>query len=251
MQSQSNQAPTEIEWEQLYHEPFQILVGLLTVSGAMLVLLEKPVASVFVQPILHGKEGPLLGLLLVLGMILAIGLSRVHLRWGQIALLGVVSSIVLLTFVWQPGSGVAALWLLPMLIAVFWFDTRVSLVVGLASGVLLLLAGLPTSATALERGVVVLLLGALWLINQLTHHVRLTAWQSYAAYYQQAWRLLEDARDDRQNLNQANDNLAHAYLQLERLTALLRASKVEAELHAMPKKSLWRMSAMSCVHLSI
>lgn len=230
MQHPSNQAPSKIEWEQLHHEPFQMLVGLLTVGGAMLVLLEKPIARFFVQPILHSKEGPVLGLLLVLGMMVAIGLSRVQLRLGQAALLGVVSALVVLTFSWQPARGAAALWLLPMLLAVFWFDPKVSLLVGVASSALLLWGNLPAGTTALERSVVVLLLGALWIINQLTHHVRLTVWQSYAAYYQQAWQLLEAARDDRQTLNQANANLAHAYLQLERLTALLRASKVEAEL---------------------
>ncbi len=36
---------------------------------------------------------------------------------GQAALVWAVSAVVLLAFVWQPGRGAAALWLLPTLLA--------------------------------------------------------------------------------------------------------------------------------------
>ncbi|MCE7988276.1 MAG: hybrid sensor histidine kinase/response regulator [Caldilinea sp. CFX5] len=232
----STPAPTGVEWEQGNHEPFQIMVGAGLVVGALLVFLAKPLATGFIGAPLPGKEGPLLGLLLVLMLLLATALSRVKLRLGWLALVGAVAVVVLLATSWQPAPGTAALWLLPVLPALFFLEAKVSL--GVVGGSILLLTygQLPAAATPLERTIITGLLLALWLINQLGYGVRLSLWRSYAAYYQHAWQQLEAARDDRQQLNQAKDNLAHAYVQLEHLTTLLRASKVEAEVARQAKE---------------
>ena len=230
MSKSASHAPIGIEWDQLNPEPFQLTAGVGLLVGALLVFLAKPLATGFTAAPLPGKEGPVLGFLLVLGLLLAVALSQVKLRLGWLALVGAVGLVVLLTLYWQPAQGAAALWLLPMILAIGFLEAKPSLAVGAMSLFLLTYGQLPAAATPLERTIIALLLLTLWLVSQLAHQARLEIWRSYAAYYQQAWRLLEAARDDRQQLNQAKDNLAHAYVQLEHLTALLRASKVEAEL---------------------
>ncbi len=232
----STHTPTAVEWAQENHEPFYLLVGGGVLAGALLVFLARPLATGFADAPLPGKEGPLLGLLLVLALLLAVALSRVKLRLGWLGLVGAVGLVVLVALHWQPTQGAATLWLLPMLPALFFLEAKVSLAVGSVSILLLTYGQLPAAATPLERTIIAGVLLTLWLLNQLSHGVRLALWRSYEAYYQHAWRLLEAARDDRQQLNQAKDNLAHAYVQLEHLTAQLRASKLEAELARQAKE---------------
>jgi signal transduction histidine kinase/CheY-like chemotaxis protein len=212
------------EWGEL-----QLLFGGPFVLGVLLIMVEPPLNIPFSHPILPGNHLSFTGLLLVVNSIVAYSFTRFSKRLGKLALVWGMLAITLLFLFFGPGPGALSLLLLPILWS-FLGDMRQELPLGLALIVVCALgSGYLYAAAPVERSIVLLLAGVLFLTNLRVRLRRQQAVQSLSIYYRQARDQLAQARDARLSLHQAKDDLANAYVQLRRLNELLQASKLEAE----------------------
>jgi signal transduction histidine kinase/CheY-like chemotaxis protein len=226
------------EWTDLGHERFLLLLGLLILSGALLLLADRQVAPLLQPQALLGKPVPVLALSLVAVAALAHQVGA-HLNpngglW--LVVLG-TSAVVWLALAASLGPALNLLTLIPAVMAVLLLPAWPSLLVCLLWSTLCLAVDWP-GFTALNngRGVLVWSIAMLWSVHQIVQSRQTEVLQSYYTYMQDAQSEIEAARDDRLRVNQLNSDLAAAYGQLSRLYKLLQASRLESELARQTKE---------------
>ncbi len=213
----------EQEWAYLQSENFWKLAVLFVIAGILPITLD--------QRLLKTYQIDVLGLLFLATAACGYWLSRYGLHLGIAGLIAGAIGTVTLAVRWWPDPGAASLFVLPMSLAIFTIGSRGSAAVGVAV-VWLLLARPWGSLPAVSPGetvAVIFVIGMTWALRWVTESPRQAMLNQLFEYYQRAQALLEEARDQRLALNQANQDLAEAYLQLARLNELLRASRLEAE----------------------
>ncbi len=213
----------EQDWEYLQRESFWMLSALLALGGLLPLALDRW--------LLQPYQIDVLGLSMLATAACGYWLSRLDVRLGTGGLIAGTTATALLAMHWWPGPGAIFLLMLPVSLAVFTLGMNVSLFVSLAViGILLFrpVALVPSIATS-ETVVMIFLAGMTWALNWVTQLPRQAMLGQLFGYYQRAQALLEEARDQRLALNQANQDLAEAYLQLAKLNELVRASRLEAE----------------------
>lgn len=172
-----------------------------------------------------------LGLTLLVAASGSLMLTSHRLALAVWVLLGGLALAVALAVRWLPGHGIAALYLLPVGLAAWSQGPRAGLVAGLAVTGLLLVqpsAIMPGLAVG-ELSAALLLVNLTWISAWFGEAEHEAAYGRLFSQYRQTQALLEEARDQRLLLNQANEDLAEAYAQVARLNELLRTSQVEVE----------------------
>lgn len=154
-----------------------------------------------------------------------------HPQLAACALLAGLGLAVALAVHWLPGNGMAALYGLPVGLAAWTQGRRAGMAAGLAVAGLLLAqpAAIMPKLAAGELTVALLLVNLAWLSAWLSQSEHETAYVRLFGHYRTAQALLEEARDHRLLLKQANEDLAEAYTQVARLNELLRVSQVEVD----------------------
>ncbi len=213
----------EQEWAYLKREEFWKLCVLFVIIGILPIGLD--------QRLLEPYQVDALGLCFLATAACGYWLSRLGLRLGIAGLIAGAVAAVALTMRWWPGPGVASLLLLPVGLAIFILGPRLSAIVSIAAVWFLFarpLGGL-SSITLGETIAVSFAIGTVWTLRWITESSRQAMLSQLFGYYQRAQALLEEAREQRLTLNQANQDLAEAYRQLAKLHELVRASRLEAE----------------------
>ncbi len=215
--------PVEQEWAYLKGEEFWKLCIFFVIIGILPIGLD--------QWLLEPHQVDALGLCFLATAACGYGLSRLSPRLGIAGLIAGAMGITTLAIRWWPSPGAASLLLLPVSLAVLTLGPQVSAIVSIAAGGLLWarpLGGLP-STTSGEAVAVTFAIGAVWTLGWIAESHRQAIFGRLFDYFQRAQALLEEARDQRLALKQANQELAEAYQQLAKLNELVRASRLEAE----------------------
>lgn len=217
------------EAAEIDQEGFQaLLIGLLA-GGALLVMLNEPLAGSFARQALIGKQPAVLGLLLALCAVAAIAASKRSPALGNLAAIASAFAVSGLAVYWLPTPARAMLWILPAILAVSLLGALPSLLATVTAGVLAWGVGAGQPVGEQIAGLTCVILAVLWGARQVGRGSLQRVLVSYQSYFEQAQARLEEARDDRLQVRQLNEDLADAYGQLRRLNELLRASKLEAE----------------------
>ncbi len=213
----------EREWEYLRDESFWKLWVLLSLCGVFPIALDRW--------LLQPHQVTPIALLLFAALIAGYGFSRINVRLGIVGLVTGVAIATWLATLWWPGPGAATLFLLPVSLATFVLGWQAGVLVGVPMIATLLLRplGVPPHVVITEGVAVIFLIGVTWALGWISEAPRQMILERLFVYYQRAHTLLEEAREHRLALNQANEDLAEAYAQLSRLYELLRASRMEAE----------------------
>jgi signal transduction histidine kinase/CheY-like chemotaxis protein len=214
----------EQEWGYLRDESAWKLAALIAVVGVLPITLDRW--------LLQAHQVAALGLIFLATAACGLWLARFDLRLSVAGLVVGTTAGVGLAAHWWPTPGVSSLFLLPVGLAVFTLGPIASALVSIAVAWFLLahpegyLVAIPRSETI----VVVSVAAMLWALSWINEAPRRAMLKQLLVYYRRAQELLEEARDRRLLLNQANQDLTEAYLQLARMTDLLRASRLEAEM---------------------
>jgi signal transduction histidine kinase/CheY-like chemotaxis protein len=152
-----------------------------------------------------------------------------HLAAGSLVC-GSLAAGILIGF-WWPGAGAAALLALPVGLATLTLGRHVGLVLGLALSLLLVVRPLTLVAgfSVHEVALALLMVNLAWLSGWISESRQESALTDFLDHYERANQLLDEARDSRLLLNQANEDLTEAYRQVARLNEQLRASQIETE----------------------
>jgi len=170
-----------------------------------------------------------LGLVLFATALASYGLGRIEERLSAIGLITGALVAVLLTITWLQGA--YALFVLPVTLATIILGWRAGCILSaVVSGLLILQPfNVLVGGNSGENAVAVFLINASWWVGWFHESAHEAMFVQLFGYYQRAQGLLEEARDQRLTLNQANEDLAEAYRQVTRLNELLRASQAEIE----------------------
>lgn len=174
----------------------------------------------------------LLGLSLLATAFSGYLLSGHNLTAGAAVLVGGLLSIALLVLYWWAEPGATSLLVIPVALAIAVLGPGTGL--GVALGIIVLvctpffsqLYPLAVGERAMTAAAVALV-GALGCIVEMRRRNLL---QQTLSHYRRAQELLDEARNHRLALNQANEDLTQAYMQVRRLNELLKASQLEAEM---------------------
>jgi signal transduction histidine kinase/CheY-like chemotaxis protein len=211
------------QWPEVQIEKFWTLAGLVFVCLAVL----------FFAAAGHIDSFRINVLIIIQVAMLLIGCGVVRLNARLASHLLVLTSLVVVLGVldgWS-GRGGALLLVAPILLALtglgptFAFFLMLTLVGLLFSPLMHLIY--PISAA--EEAIVAFLMVLTWVTGFLTQRHETALLQNLFAQYQTNAAQLDEARNQRLVLNQANYALAEAYVQLERLNKLYQAMRLEAE----------------------
>ncbi len=137
---------------------------------------------------------------------------------------------VLLVIQWWPIPGVSVLMLLPVLLATQFLGLQIGFLCACLAGMLMFL---PLNSASLqvpgEHLLALFLIATFWSAECVTQSWTKGLVSALYTNYHKANAELEAVRDHRLALNQVNQDLADAYVQLRRLNNLLQASRMEAE----------------------
>lgn len=210
------------EWRYLKNDRFWLLFVLLALCGLLPAALDRFLAAYQID---------LLGLTIFTTALSSYGLARLHPRLGAgVLILGTLLTTCLLIR-WWPGTAAGVFALLPVMLAIFMIGWTSGLVASLLMTLLLVappFAFIPPLPFT-ECLPLLFVLHLLWVLGWINEAAQQGVLTHLFGYYQQARQLLEEARDQRLTLAQANQDLAEAYRQVNRLNELLRASQIELE----------------------
>jgi signal transduction histidine kinase/CheY-like chemotaxis protein len=210
------------EWPYQYQE-HRWLLGGVTVLFA-----------IFVYFIYHEANTYLVSNLFVLGTItiVVIGwvITHFHAWMGIVVMMTGLLVVITLAIPWLPGS--YPLLLIPTLLSLLFPGTfqKISITAMTAALVLYPATGTYLGLSDSALFAIFLLVGLIYIIGLIIEYSYGAIMRSLCNQYFTALTNLESARDHRQALNQANQNLIEAYAQLQRLNKLYHASVLEAEM---------------------
>jgi signal transduction histidine kinase/CheY-like chemotaxis protein len=172
-----------------------------------------------------------LGLLLFSTAIVAYGFSLLDVQWGAVVLIAGAVLAIWLTATWWQGTHALLLFTLPVGLAVALLGPRVSLLVCIVMVALLYLHSFTTLPALLphDMALAIFVIGFMWVLGLIQGATSREVISKLLEYRLQERASLEDARDHRLALKQANQDLSDAYKQLSMLNEQLRASRMEAE----------------------
>lgn len=137
---------------------------------------------------------------------------------------------VLLVIQWWPFPGASVLMLLPVLLATHFLGLLAGLLAATLAAVFMLAPmGLVPLHVPGERAFSLFLIAAFWIAQCITQYWTKALVNALYTDYYKAKAELDEVRDHRLALNQVNQDLADAYVQMRRLNNLLQASRMEAE----------------------
>ncbi|GIW61087.1 MAG: hypothetical protein KatS3mg087_2153 [Patescibacteria group bacterium] len=178
--------------------------------------------------------------LFILGTLasIALGYSFAQLHAGVGATVIVIGFLIIIALVipWLPGSYL--LLLAPPLLSLLLSSAIFKICITTMTITVILNLGTKAhwELTASNTYLLLLLIGLVCAIGLLTEYYHRTILHSLYNQYSAALKDLEKARDHRQALNQANRDLAEAYVQLQRMNKLYHASLLEAEMSRRAKE---------------
>ena len=214
----------EQEWGYLERESDWQLAALFALVGILPIVLDRW--------LLDAYQVDVLGLILLATAGSSYWLTRSNRPLGILVLASGTTIAATLAAYWLPGRGIAVLLVLPVSLAVLMLEPKTS--VAITIGVAWLMLARPWGAfpgtSASEAGAIVFVIIMMWIVGCIRHSPQRAVLSHLLRYYQRAQTLLEEARDRRLALNQANQDLTDAYQQLARMNDLLRASRLEAEM---------------------
>jgi signal transduction histidine kinase/CheY-like chemotaxis protein len=215
--------PAEREWAYLKGEELQKLCILFVILGILPIGLD--------GWLLEPYQVDVLGLCFLAMAAGSYWLSRFDPRLGIVSLTVGAMGTTALAMRWWPGPGAAPLLLLPVSLAVFTLGLKASVPISLAAIWLLVtrVSEESPSITLSEGAATVFVIGIVCILGWIAESHRRAMFSQLFGYFQRAQALLEEARDQRLALKQANQDLAEAYQQLAKLNELVRASRWEAE----------------------
>ena len=220
--AQGKATPIEQEWAYLKREEFWKLCALFVIAG---------IAPIAMGQWLEPYQAAAFGLCFLTTAASSYWLSRFNLRLGDAGLIAGTAATAALAMRWWPSPGAAFLLLLPVAVAIFTLGRWSSALVSCATiGILATWSSrdLP-SAPQGEAIALTFASGTLWALRWITESTRQAIYRQLFGYFRRAQALLEEARDQRLALQQANEDLAEAYRQLAKLNELVRSSRLEAE----------------------
>ena len=211
-----------LEWDYLQGR-WRLLFVLM--SGSLSVL------PVFIDPaIIPPPYSSLLGVLLFASAATGYWMAGRHRRLGGTVTVAGIWLGVSLVMQWWPFPGATALLLLPVVIATQFLGLQFGLLnVCLAFLYMTLPLNQAPSAEAGERIITLLLIATFWSSEFITQSWAQNLLSAISTSYYKAKAELDAVRDHRLALNQANQDLADAYVQMRRLNNLLHVSRMEAE----------------------
>jgi signal transduction histidine kinase/CheY-like chemotaxis protein len=211
------------EWPELQNEMFWTLATLFFGCTLLFFFTAGELLSAFQVNVLTVIQVAL--------VLVAAGVAQAHPRAASLVLVLTALAVVFVALTgWTDGGG-AMLLLAPVLLAVVGLGPLAAGYLSLALALLLFSPLLPWlyPINPVEQGTLVFLLGLTWLVVFLNHHRQTALLGRLFALYQGNLAQLDEARNHRLALNQANQALAEAYVQLERLNKLYQAMRLEAE----------------------
>ena len=213
------------EWDDRRSEHLWFFAVLLIIAGALTPVLEWAQLATW--------QIDILGLILCLSAIGAIGLARIRPRLASPLLVGATLAALALALAWSPHVAGLALFVVPVGMATLLLSRGGAGAALVASVALVWLAEVPGWGV---QAAVTAGLGVVWIAGWLADSSRRGLVEKLLEYYAAARTALDDARDRQLALNQANASLAQAYTHLARLNELLQASRLEAELARQAKE---------------
>ncbi|MCL4297570.1 MAG: hybrid sensor histidine kinase/response regulator [Anaerolineae bacterium] len=172
-----------------------------------------------------------LGVLIQIVVLVTWKFSERWLKGVQWFMIGTSVGVVLAGLVWLDSPVFMALLVIPVAVAAILGGlSAVNITAGAES--VLLLIGWQMALLQLDSGSLVLLLAAIWMIVGVIWAIyhplyEITHWSWIN--YRQARDLLEEVRDQKMELEQALDDLAHAYRELDLLNERVTAMRLVAE----------------------
>ena len=218
-----NPTASSDEWSYLRAEAFWLLVAFALGSSTLLYFLNNDSRASFTANSL------------IVAQIALASFSLLAFRWqariGQSLLTAAATVGFLLWLTTLSGPAAAPLLIAPLLAVLAAWGVWPALVVAATLAAFLLFPPLQDLYPLLPatRSALLAMLAFTWLCGCLIHARNSRLLQSLLSRYSAAHRQLEQARDHRLALNQANHELAEAYVQLRRLSQLYQASRLEAE----------------------
>lgn len=211
------------EWPELQHEMFWTLASLLFGCTLFFFFVAGDLLSTFQVNVLTIVQ---VALVLIAG-----GVAQAHPRAASLVLVLTALAVVLAILAGWAGGGGAMLLLAPVLLAMVGLGPLAAGYLSLALVLLLFSPLFPWlyPITPVEQGTLLFLLGLMGLAAFLNQRRQTELLGRLFALYQGNLTQLDEARNHRLALNQANQALAEAYVQLERLNKLYQAMRLEAE----------------------
>ncbi len=219
------------DWSYLQDGTFEPMAAVIAMLGLAVIVFESQMSALFhlSNP---GIRVSVVGLCLLMAGGGSYLLGQYHLRLADWTLVSGTAVSTLMAVVWWPDRGFLTFFPLVLVLAILRMDTwHVVWVLALSIATLespwlrvFLFAHNRYQVPALYG-----LLGLIGLIGWIDWRRRTELLHFFARSYQYAQEQLRTVREHRMELNQANDELVHAYVEIHRLNKLLQASRLEAE----------------------
>lgn len=161
-------------------------------------------------------------------MVIGYGIAQLHANSGETAIVLGFLTVTMFTTPWLSGSHL--LLLAPILLSLLLPTTPQKISIAMMIMIVMVYPGTRAYLGLADVNIFILLIGLACIVGIIVEYRHRAILQSLCNQHFAALIDLEDARDHRQALNQANQNLAEAYVQLQRMNKLYQASVLEAEM---------------------